>query len=123
MVKKYKEVRLLLVCNRHLTFELPYLTSNYRVSCRKGINKKLLIGHAHGFNSQFLNLFGFKTSVSFVQCIIRFGRIQIKLQQYFGDVCVLKACKFSRRTAIKFQKCLCVTLFGKFVTDYHLRII
>ena len=28
-------------------------------------------------------------------------------------------CKFSRKAAIKFQKCFCVTLFQKFVTDYH----
>ena len=38
----------------------------YRVSHKKGIDKKLLIGPAHGFNSQLLNLFGFSVSVSFV---------------------------------------------------------
>ena len=32
------------------------------------------------------------------------------------------ACKFSRKTAIKFQKRFCVTLFQKFITDYHLEI-
>ena len=42
----------------------------YRVSHKKGIDKKLLAGPAHGFNSQFLNLFGFSISVSFVWCII-----------------------------------------------------
>ena len=37
---------------------------------KKHINKKLLVGAAHNFNSQFLNLFGFSISVSFVCCII-----------------------------------------------------
>ena len=32
--------------------------------------KKLLFGAAQGFNLQFLNLFGFSISVSFVWCII-----------------------------------------------------
>ena len=32
--------------------------------------KKLLVRAAHDFNSQFLNLFGFSISVSFVWCII-----------------------------------------------------
>ena len=36
----------------------------------KGIDKKVLIGPAHGFNSQLLNLFGFSISISFVWCII-----------------------------------------------------
>ena len=42
----------------------------YRVSQRKVIDKKLLVGAAHDFNLQFLNLFGFSISVSFVWCII-----------------------------------------------------
>ena len=42
----------------------------YRVSHKKGIDKKLLVGAAHGFNSQFLNLSGFSISVSFVWCVI-----------------------------------------------------
>ena len=42
----------------------------YRVSHKKGIDKKLLFGAAPGFNSQFLNLFGFSISMSFVWCII-----------------------------------------------------
>ena len=33
---------------------------------KKGIDKKLLIRAAHDFNSQYLNLFGFRISVSFV---------------------------------------------------------
>ena len=33
--------------------------------------KKLLVGPVHGFNSQFLNLFGFSISVIFVWCIIQ----------------------------------------------------
>ena len=37
---------------------------------KKGIDKKLLVGAAHDFNSQFLNLVGFSISVSFVWCII-----------------------------------------------------
>ena len=37
---------------------------------RKDIDKKLLVGAAHDFNSQFLNLFGFSISVSFIWCII-----------------------------------------------------
>ena len=37
---------------------------------KKDIYKKLLVGAAHGFNSQFLNLFGFSISASFVWCII-----------------------------------------------------
>ena len=30
------------------------------------------------------------------------------------------AFKFGRKTAIKFQKYFCVTLFQEFVTEYHL---
>ena len=37
---------------------------------KKGIDKKLLVRAAHDFNSQFLNLFGFSISVSFVWCIV-----------------------------------------------------
>ena len=33
---------------------------------------------------------------------------------------MLSAFKFSRKTAVKFQKCFGVTLFQEFVTDYHL---
>ena len=36
------------------------------MSHKKGIDKKLLIGPTHGFNLQFLNLFGFSISVGFV---------------------------------------------------------
>ena len=42
----------------------------YRVSHKKGIDKKLLFGAAQGLNLRFLNLFGFSMSVSFVWCII-----------------------------------------------------
>ena len=35
-----------------------------------GIDKKFSFGAAQGFNSQFLNLFEFSISVSFVWCII-----------------------------------------------------
>ena len=42
----------------------------YRVSHKKGIDKKLLFGAAQGLNVQFLNLFGFSISVSFVCRII-----------------------------------------------------
>ena len=38
---------------------------------KKRINKKLLFGAAQGFNSQFLNIFGFSISVSFVWYIIK----------------------------------------------------
>ena len=38
--------------------------NKYRVSHKTGIDKKLLVGAAHEFNSQFLNLFGFSISVS-----------------------------------------------------------
>ena len=38
----------------------------YRVSHKKGIDKKVLIGPAHGLNSQYLNLFGFSVSVNSV---------------------------------------------------------
>ena len=37
---------------------------------KKDINKKLLFGAAHYFNSEFLSLFGFSIPVSFVLCII-----------------------------------------------------
>ena len=40
------------------------------IAREKGIDKKLLFGAAQGFNSLFLNLFGFSISVSFVWCII-----------------------------------------------------
>ena len=40
------------------------------VSQRKGIDKKLLVGAAYDFSSQFLNLFRFSVFVSFVWCII-----------------------------------------------------
>ena len=43
---------------------------------KKGIDKKLLFGAAHDFNSQFLNLFGFCISVSLVGVSFkRFGHI------------------------------------------------
>ena len=42
----------------------------YRVSHKKGIDKKLLFGAAQGFSSQFLDLSGFSISVSFVWCMI-----------------------------------------------------
>ena len=52
----------------------PYLSchnlDNCRVYHKQGIDKRLLIILAHGFNSQFLNLFGFSISVSFDWCII-----------------------------------------------------
>ena len=38
----------------------------HRVSHKKGIDKKLLVGPAYGFNSQFSDLFGFSISVSFI---------------------------------------------------------
>ena len=41
-----------------------------RVSQKKGIDKKLLVGAAHDFNPLFLNLSGFSISVSFVWCLI-----------------------------------------------------
>ena len=47
-----------------------YCQSKYRVSHKKGIDKNFLIKPAHGFNLQFLNLFGFSISISFVWCII-----------------------------------------------------
>ena len=47
-----------------------YIFLLYRVSQEKDIDKKLLFGAAQGFNSQLLNLFGFRISVSFVWCII-----------------------------------------------------
>ena len=50
-------------------FTASYMVS-YRMSHKKGIDKKLLFGAAQGFNLQFLNLFGFSISVSFVWCII-----------------------------------------------------
>ena len=37
---------------------------------KKGIDKKLSVGAAYDFNSQFLNLFGSSISVIFVWCII-----------------------------------------------------
>ena len=48
------------------------LKNIYRVSQKKGIDKKLLMGAAHDFNPQFFNLLGFSIyiSVSFVWCII-----------------------------------------------------
>ena len=46
--------------------------------------------------------------------------LSVELQQFFEDVHVFLAFKFSRKTAIKFQKCFCVTLFQEFVTDSHL---
>ena len=46
------------------------ITVDIQCVSKKGIDKKLLIEAAHDFNSQFLNLFGFGISVSFVWCII-----------------------------------------------------
>ena len=43
--------------------------NKYKMS-QKGIDEKLLFWRAHSFNSQFLNLFGFSISASFVWCII-----------------------------------------------------
>ena len=42
------------------------MTRPYTGCPKKGIDKKLLVGAAHDFNSHFLNLFGFSISVSFV---------------------------------------------------------
>ena len=39
--------------------------TNTGCSIKKGIDKKLLVGPAHGFSSQFLNLFAFSICVSF----------------------------------------------------------
>ena len=48
----------------------------YRVSHKKGIDKKLLFRGAQGFNLQFLNLLGFSISVSlFGVSFKEFGRI------------------------------------------------
>ena len=69
---------------------------------KKGIDKKLLFGAAQGLNSQFLNLFGFSISVSFVWCIIyriwtHLGKVIVVFRR---GMCFL-ALKFSRKTAIK----------------------
>ena len=53
-----------------IQFVCEHFVSLYRVSHKKGIDKKLLFGADQGFNSQFLMLFGFSVSVSFVWCII-----------------------------------------------------
>ena len=45
------------------------IKNTYRVSEKKGIDKNLLFGAAQGFDSRFLNLYGFSISVSFVWCI------------------------------------------------------
>ena len=60
-----------------------------------------------------------KLQVLFGVSFKRFGCILVKLQQFFGDVRVFLACKFSRKTAFKFQKCFRVMLFQEFVTDYY----
>ena len=75
-----------------LFFPLSYC----RVSHKKGINKKkLLIGSAHGFNSQFLILFG--SSISFFGASFnRFGCIWVKLQQFLETyMYVLFKCAYS----------------------------
>ena len=119
-VKKLANRQMLLMTAFHESswhFEMQM----YRVSHKKGIDKKLLFGAAQGLNLQFLNLFGFSISVSFVWCIIQ--RIWTHLGKVIAvfrrGMCFL-AFRFSRKTAIKFQKCFCVTLFQKFVTYYHL---
>ena len=53
--------------NRHLEHMVSY-QGMYRVFQKKGINKKLLFGAAHYFNSEFFNLFGFSISVRFLWC-------------------------------------------------------
>ena len=53
--------------DRHQTKLLAF---DYRVSHKKGIDKKLLFGAVQGLSLQFLNLIGFSISVSFVWCII-----------------------------------------------------
>ena len=64
---------------KHMDFHLmiefylmrkPKNLNIFRVSHKKGIDRKLIFGAAQGFNSQFLILFGFSISVSFVWCII-----------------------------------------------------
>ena len=69
---------------------------------KKGIDRKLLFGAAQGLNLQFLNLFGFSISVSFVWCIIyriwtHLGKV---IAVFRRGMCFL-AFKFSRKTAIK----------------------
>ena len=51
-------------------FDFDIVWSSTGCPKRKGIDKKLSFGTAHNFNSQFLNLFGFSMSVSFVWCFI-----------------------------------------------------
>ena len=88
------------------------LTKNCPKMSQKSIDKnfysELLTTSIHSFliylDSVYLQvLFG----VSFK----RFARILIELQQFFGDICVFLAFKFSRKTTVKFQKCFGVTLF------------
>ena len=65
--------------------------------------KKPLFEAAEGLNLQFLNLFGFSISVSFVWCVIyriwtHLGKV---MAVFLTDMCFL-AFKFSRKTAIRF---------------------
>ena len=128
---------------------ISILSNTYRVSQKKGINKnffsKLLTSSIQRFCIYFqihtgcpkrkvsiktffrscsllqFRDFVFILSVSFVWCII--CKIWVHLGSFTAvfqrRTCFL-AFKFSRKTAIKFQKCFCVTLLQKFVTDCHL---
>ena len=40
----------------------------------------------------------------------RFGRIMIKLQKFFGEVCVFQAYKFSRKQLLNFKTALSQTV-------------
>ena len=72
----------------------------------QGVPKKVLIKNFYYdlFTvsiHNFWNLFGFHISVSFFLGGVsfnRFGDIKVKLQQFFRNICVFQACKFSRKT-------------------------
>ena len=80
--------------------------------------------------SCYISLFKFKLFDQFIppppqtasnfRHLLTYGTIGRVTAVFQRCACFL-AFKFStRKTAIKFQKCFCVTLFQEFVTDYHL---
>ena len=58
-------------CTLRKKYNVAQMLGICRVSHKIGSDKKLLFGAAHGFNLQFLNLFGFSISVRFLWCIIQ----------------------------------------------------
>ena len=82
------------ICKKNMKREIKKLAeweflSNSTGCPIKKVSIKILFGAAQGFDSQFLNLFGFSICVSFVWCII------LRIWTHLGKVMVVfRRCMF-----------------------------